>query len=153
MTASESAWTTKLPISTGWMPGGGIERAVQFSTPMPTKIAPCACAETAIAGVITIPIGAWNEEDANSNANRRSTRARVFHHFPDKRAFGYALVDETIASMIRAQWFDTLAVSTDPLTTIGDAFEAGVNVLEAAPLNGCVIRTGETPEQRTQGSL
>ncbi|HMF97531.1 MAG TPA: helix-turn-helix domain-containing protein [Vicinamibacterales bacterium] len=32
------------------------------------------------------------------------TKGAFFHHFPNKTAFGYALVDETIASMIRAQW-------------------------------------------------
>src|SRR5262249_25180286 len=63
------------------------------------------------------------------------TKGAFFHHFPNKTEFGYALVDETIATMIRAQWVDTLAVSSNPLTTIGDAFEAGVKVLEAAPLN------------------
>lgn len=68
------------------------------------------------------------------------TKGAFFHHFPNKTSFGYALVDETIASMIRAQWVDTLGGSNDPLTTIGDAFEAGVNVLEAAPLNlGCPL--------------
>lgn len=68
------------------------------------------------------------------------TKGAFFHHFPNKTEFGYALVDETIASMIRAQWVETLAVSPDPLTTIGDAFEGGVNVLEAAPLNlGCPL--------------
>ncbi len=68
------------------------------------------------------------------------TKGAFFHHFPNKTEFGYALVDETIASMIRAQWVETLAVSDDPLTTIGDAFEAGVQVLEAAPLNlGCPL--------------
>jgi AcrR family transcriptional regulator len=68
------------------------------------------------------------------------TKGAFFHHFSSKAEFGYALVDETIASMIRAQWVDTLAVSTDPLTTISEAFEAGVKVLEAAPLNlGCPL--------------
>jgi len=68
------------------------------------------------------------------------TKGAFFHHFPNKTEFGYALVDETIASMIRAQWVDTLAASTDPLTTIGDAFEAGVKVLDVAPLNlGCPL--------------
>src|ERR1041385_2107660 len=31
------------------------------------------------------------------------TKGAFFHHFPTKQAFGYALVDETIADMIRAQ--------------------------------------------------
>lgn len=68
------------------------------------------------------------------------TKGAFFHHFPNKLAFGYALVDEVIAGMIRAQWVQPLAVSGDPLTTIGDAFEGGVRALEAAPLNlGCPL--------------
>jgi len=68
------------------------------------------------------------------------TKGAFFHHFPTKQAFGYALVDETITDMIRAQWVAPLATSLDPLTTIADAFESGVRVLEAAPLNlGCPL--------------
>jgi TetR/AcrR family transcriptional regulator, transcriptional repressor for nem operon len=68
------------------------------------------------------------------------TKGAFFHHFPSKLAFGYVLVDETIAGMIRAQWVQPLAVSDDPLATIGDAFESGVAALEGAPLNlGCPL--------------
>jgi AcrR family transcriptional regulator len=68
------------------------------------------------------------------------TKGAFFHHFRNKNAFGYALVDETIAGMIRDQWVTPLATSADPLTTIAEAFEAGVRVLEAAPINlGCPL--------------
>lgn len=70
----------------------------------------------------------------------RLTKGAFFHHFPTKQAFGYALVDEVIAGMIRAQWVDTLAAASDPLTAIGDAFETGVRVLEASDVNlGCPL--------------
>jgi len=68
------------------------------------------------------------------------TKGAFFHHFENKTAFGYALVDETIASMIRAQWVDRLATADDPLSAIAEAFEQGVRVLEHAPLNlGCPL--------------
>jgi AcrR family transcriptional regulator len=68
------------------------------------------------------------------------TKGAFFHHFPTKQAFGYALVDETIADMIRAQWVAPLAASRDPLKTIAEAFEDGVRALEAAPRNlGCPL--------------
>jgi len=68
------------------------------------------------------------------------TKGAFFHHFPTKRAFGYALVDETISGMIRAQWVEPLSRSTDPLTTIAEAFESGVRALESAPINlGCPL--------------
>src|SRR5438128_1552657 len=68
------------------------------------------------------------------------TKGAFFHHFATKATFGHALVDETIAGMIRAQWVEPLSTSPDPLTTIAEAFEGGVRVLEAAPLNlGCPL--------------
>ena len=70
----------------------------------------------------------------------RVTKGAFFHHFPSKVEFGYALVDEVIADMIRAQWVTPLSTSTDPLTTIGDAFEAGARELSKAPVNlGCPL--------------
>ncbi|HEX8945919.1 MAG TPA: TetR/AcrR family transcriptional regulator [Gemmatimonadaceae bacterium] len=68
------------------------------------------------------------------------TKGAFFHHFANKTEFGYALVDEVIAGMIRAQWVEPLSTSADPLTTIGDAFEAGAAVLANAPVNlGCPL--------------
>jgi TetR/AcrR family transcriptional regulator, transcriptional repressor for nem operon len=70
----------------------------------------------------------------------RVTKGAFFHHFPSKLEFGYALVDEVIADMIRAQWVTPLSTSVDPLTTIGDAFEAGARELSNAPVNlGCPL--------------
>ncbi len=68
------------------------------------------------------------------------TKGAFFHHFGNKAEFGYALVDEVIAGMIRAQWVEPLATSSDPLTTIGDAFETGAKVLAKARVNlGCPL--------------
>jgi AcrR family transcriptional regulator len=68
------------------------------------------------------------------------TKGAFFHHFPTKLEFGYALVDEVIADMIRAQWVTPLSTSVDPLTTIGDAFEAGAAELAKATVNlGCPL--------------
>lgn len=68
------------------------------------------------------------------------TKGAFFHHFPNKTEFGYALVDEVISGMIRAQWVEPLATSADPLTTIGDAFEAGARYLASTPVNlGCPL--------------
>lgn len=68
------------------------------------------------------------------------TKGAFFHHFPNKTEFGYALVDEVIAGMIRAQWVEPLATSADPLTTIAEAFETGAKYLASAPVNlGCPL--------------
>lgn len=68
------------------------------------------------------------------------TKGAFFHHFPNKTEFGYALVDEVIAGMIRAQWVEPLSTSSDPLTTIADAFDGGARELARAPINlGCPL--------------
>jgi TetR/AcrR family transcriptional repressor of nem operon len=68
------------------------------------------------------------------------TKGAFFHHFANKTEFGYALVDEVISGMIRAQWVEPLSTATDPLTTIADAFETGAEYLASAPVNlGCPL--------------
>jgi TetR/AcrR family transcriptional repressor of nem operon len=70
----------------------------------------------------------------------RVTRGAFFYYFPTKLHVGYALIEETITGMIRAQWVEPLAAARDPLKAIGDGFEAGVRVLEAMPVNlGCPL--------------
>jgi TetR/AcrR family transcriptional regulator, transcriptional repressor for nem operon len=72
--------------------------------------------------------------------NTRVTKGAFFHHFPTKKALGYAVVDEVIAAMIRAQWVEPLARSGDALATILDEFRKGIDLLEAAPVNlGCPL--------------
>jgi AcrR family transcriptional regulator len=70
----------------------------------------------------------------------RVTKGAFFHHFPNKLAFGYALIDEVITDLIRAQWVTPLSTSDDPLATIADAFDAGARELSNAPVNlGCPL--------------
>ena len=71
------------------------------------------------------------------------TRGAFFHHFPSKQALGYVLVEETIHSMIAAQWVAPLADPTskkNALDIIYDSFMAGVEHLKSArPLLGCPL--------------
>ncbi len=77
---------------------------------------------------------------ANIAKRAKLTKGAFFHHFPDKKSLGYAVVDEVIAGMIRQQWVTPLLTSDDPLATIADAFEKGVAVLAEAPVNlGCPL--------------
>ena len=77
---------------------------------------------------------------ANILKSTRVTKGAFFHHFPTKKALGYAVVDEVIAGMIRAQWVVPLATSRDALATILDEFRKGIDALEAAPVNlGCPL--------------
>ncbi len=77
---------------------------------------------------------------ANIVKRTHLTKGAFFHHFPDKKSLGYAVVDEVIAEMIRSQWVAPLLESRDPLATIADEFEKGIDMLAQAPVNlGCPL--------------
>jgi AcrR family transcriptional regulator len=48
------------------------------------------------------------------------TKGALYHHFPNKQALGYAVVDEVIRGFVRQFWLDPLADSSDPLATMID---------------------------------
>lgn len=49
------------------------------------------------------------------------TKGALYHHFPNKRALGYAVVDEIIRGFVRQFWLEPLADSADPLARIIDS--------------------------------
>ncbi len=51
------------------------------------------------------------------------TKGAFYHHFPDKQALGYAVV-EMIRSEIKNIWVDPLENTTDPLTTLQNILDA-----------------------------
>ena len=61
-------------------------------------------------------------------AATRLTKGALYHHFPNKRALGYAVVDELIIPTVEAVWLQPLKNSADPLTGL-------VNVIEQMPEN------------------
>src|SRR5437879_322410 len=69
------------------------------------------------------------------------TKGAVFHIFPTKLALGYAVVDEVVAAMIRAQWVVPLEDAEDCLEVIARSFEVGalelsrMHVHHGCPLN------------------
>lgn len=68
------------------------------------------------------------------------TKGAVFHIFPNKLALGYAVVDEVVASMIRAQWVIPLAGAEDCLEVIARSFEVGAEELARMPMHhGCPL--------------
>jgi AcrR family transcriptional regulator len=48
----------------------------------------------------------------------RMTKGAMYHHFDDKRALGYAVVDEVIAAIMREKWQSALAQAEDPLAAL-----------------------------------
>ncbi len=56
------------------------------------------------------------------------TKGALYHHFPSKKALGYAVVDEVIIPTMEAMWLQPLKNATDPLAGL-------VTVIEQMPDN------------------
>jgi TetR/AcrR family transcriptional regulator, transcriptional repressor for nem operon len=56
------------------------------------------------------------------------TKGALYHHFPNKRALGYAVVDEIIGPMMDGIWLQPLKNAADPL-------QAMMSVIEQLPDN------------------
>jgi TetR/AcrR family transcriptional repressor of nem operon len=54
------------------------------------------------------------------------TKGALYHHFPNKQALGYAVVEEIIRPMMEAIWVEPLQQASDPLQGL-------VNVIEHMP--------------------
>jgi AcrR family transcriptional regulator len=73
-------------------------------------------------------------------ARTRLTKGAVYHIFPNKFALGYAVVDEVVAAMIRAQWVTPLDGVDDCLEVIARSFEIGAAELARMPVHyGCPL--------------
>lgn len=46
------------------------------------------------------------------------TKGALYHHFPNKQALGYAVVDEIVREMVRQVWLQPLLDTQDPLGQI-----------------------------------
>ena len=51
------------------------------------------------------------------------TKGALYHHFPSKRALGYAVVDELIIPTVDAVWLQPLKNAADPLQGLIDVIE------------------------------
>jgi len=56
------------------------------------------------------------------------TKGALYHHFPNKRALGYAVVDEVILPTIEAMWLQPVKNAADPLQGL-------ITVIEQLPDN------------------
>jgi len=61
-------------------------------------------------------------------AKTNVTKGALYHHFPDKKKLGYAVVDEILGEMVHAKWIEPL--------TQGDPIDAMMQTLNT---EGCAI--------------
>lgn len=65
------------------------------------------------------------------------TKGALYHHFPNKQALGYAVVDEVIHAFVDERWIGPMTNSPDPVASIGAAIRAaaGGEFEQGCPLN------------------
>jgi len=51
------------------------------------------------------------------------TKGALYHHFPNKRALGYAVVDEVILPIMDEMWLEPLKKAPDPMQGVIDVVE------------------------------
>ena len=51
------------------------------------------------------------------------TKGALYHHFPNKRALGYAVVDEVILPIMDGMWLEPLKKAQDPMQGLIDVVE------------------------------
>jgi AcrR family transcriptional regulator len=51
------------------------------------------------------------------------TKGALYHHFPNKQALGYAVVDEVIQQIVQATWIQPLRGAEDPLQALIDVID------------------------------
>ena len=52
------------------------------------------------------------------------TKGALYHHFPNKRALGYAVVDEVILPIMDQMWLEPLKKANDPMQGLMDVIES-----------------------------
>ena len=67
------------------------------------------------------------------------TKGALYHHFPDKKALGYAVVDEILRDMIHEKWITPLAEG-NPIDRMLETLQLeGCRVASEKTLTGCPL--------------
>jgi TetR/AcrR family transcriptional repressor of nem operon len=68
------------------------------------------------------------------------TKGAIYHHFPNKQALGYAVVDELFYKMFNQYWGELLKSKGPPLEVIASSFNCmGNNMCESDVEIGCPL--------------
>lgn len=80
------------------------------------------------------------------------TKGALYHHFPNKRALGYAVVEEVLQSMVDEDWLRPLESAANPIDCLeerltGFTETAGENdILLGCPLNNLALEMSPVDE-------
>ena len=67
-------------------------------------------------------------------------KGALYHHFPNKLALGYAVVDEVLMGHFQSVWEEMFVQSKDPLTTLQQLFLGKAETFQnAVSFNGCPL--------------
>ena len=68
------------------------------------------------------------------------TKGALYHHFPNKRALGYAVVDEVILPTVETMWLQPLKNAADPLQGLVTVIEQFPDVMPPEMIQyGCPV--------------
>lgn len=68
------------------------------------------------------------------------TKGALYHHFPNKHALGYAVIDEIIRGMVEQHWIEPLKQADDPIEALKDSIRlAGQGMTEKDIQLGCPL--------------
>ena len=68
------------------------------------------------------------------------TKGALYHHFPNKKALGYAVVEEILEEMVVRDWLEPLESTTDPIAAMKNRLrEVGQSLCEEDLLLGCPV--------------
>jgi len=76
---------------------------------------------------------------SNIIANTNVTKGALYHHFPDKKSLGYAVVDEILEEVVQRKWIVPLT-SGDPVDAMLRTLEMeGCAMAQEKVFNGCPL--------------
>jgi AcrR family transcriptional regulator len=89
---------------------------------------------------------------ANILAKTGLTKGALYHHFSNKLALGYALVEEMIQDMVNEMWLRPLAVCEDPIECLQEILRSlpkqmeHEDILLGCPLNNLALEMSPMDE-------
>ncbi len=89
---------------------------------------------------------------SNILAKTSITKGALYHHFPNKMAMGYAIVDELIQNMVTEMWLRPLETSEDPIECLQAVLRLiptqlqAQDILLGCPLNNLALEMSPRDE-------